>query len=272
MAELSVLWLRTAAALYALGLVHGIVTLVRKRDHLFRPALVAFGFAALLHLVSIVEEGALSGALPVNNIYESLSLCAMIIAGSYLFVYWRYKIESLSVFVFPVVFIMTLMGTFGNPIDVHTSPEVRSTWLAIHIVLVLLGYAALLFTAVASVLYLFQERELKRKKPRNFYYKLPPLGDLDDLISRSMTFGFVFITLGIVVGSTWAFVEWGTGWIGEPRIGISIATWAIYLAMVFLRVNAGWRGRKAALLSIAALCCSAITWAAHSGLRLGGAQ
>ncbi|MSV29528.1 MAG: hypothetical protein EXQ52_12420 [Bryobacterales bacterium] len=82
MAELSVLWLRTAAALYALGLLHGIVTLVRKRDHLFRPALVAFGFAALLYLVSIVEEGALSGALPVNNIYQSLSLCAMIVASS----------------------------------------------------------------------------------------------------------------------------------------------------------------------------------------------
>jgi ABC-type transport system involved in cytochrome c biogenesis permease subunit len=86
-----------------------------------------------------------------------------------------------------------------------------------------------------------------------------------------MAFGFAFTTLGIVVGSTWAFVEWGTGWLGEPRIGISIATWALYLAMVFLRVNAGWRGRKAALLSIVALCGSAITWAAHSGLRLGGA-
>lgn len=269
MAELSVLWLRTAAALYSLGLLHGILTLVRKRDSLFRPALAAFGFAALLHLVSIVEEGAISGNLPVNNFYESLSLCALLIAGSYLFAHWRYRLESLGVFVFPLVFVMTLMGTFGNPVNLETSPAVRSTWLAVHIVLVLLGYASLLLTAVAAVLYLFQERELKRKKPRRLQDKLPALGDLDRLISKSMTFGFVFVTLGIIVGSTWAFVELGTRWIAEPKIAISVATWAIYLAMVFLRVNAGWRGRKAALLAIAALCCSAITWAAHAGLHLG---
>ena len=43
----------------------------------------------------------------------------------------------------------------------------RGAWLTVHVVLVLLGYAALLLTAVASVLYLFQERQLKSKKPRS---------------------------------------------------------------------------------------------------------
>jgi ABC-type uncharacterized transport system permease subunit len=137
----------------------------------------------------------------------------------------------------------------------------------VHVVLVLLGYAALLFTAVAAVLYLFQERELKRKKPRSFYHRLPPLGTLDELISRSMGFGFVLITLGIIVGSIWAFVELGTRWIADPKIGISFVTWGIYLAMVFLRVSAGWRGRKAAVLAITALGCSAVTWAAHAQLQ-----
>jgi len=51
---------------------------------------------------------------------------------------------------------------------------------------VLLGYAALLFTAVASVVYLFQERELQDPKPRKSYYRLPALGTLDDLISKRM--------------------------------------------------------------------------------------
>jgi hypothetical protein len=37
--------------------------------------------------------------------------------------------------------------------------------------------------------------------------------------------------------------------------------------MVFLRMSAGWRGRKAAVLAIAVLACSAATWAAHVGLR-----
>ena len=45
MAEMSVIWLRVAAALYSLGLLHAILTLVRRREHLFRVALGAFGLA-----------------------------------------------------------------------------------------------------------------------------------------------------------------------------------------------------------------------------------
>ena len=132
--------------------------------------------------------------------------------------------------------------------------------------------SALLLTAVSAVIYLIQERELKRKTPRRFYYRLPPLGTLDELISRFMAVGFVFITLATIAGSTWAFIEHGTSWISDPRISISFVTWGIYLAMVFLRVTAGWRGRKAAIMAITALGCSVITWAAHSGMRFNMTQ
>jgi len=132
---------------------------------------------------------------------------------------------------------------------------------------VLLGIAALVLTAMASVLYLFQERELKAKKPRKFYYRLPALGTLDDLISKSMALGFVLMTMGVIAGSTWAFVEWKTDWIAQPKIAISFFTWGIYMALVFLRTTAGWRGRKAAVMTVTVLGFSAITWAAHA--RLG---
>ncbi len=81
-----------------------------------------------------------------------------------------------------------------------------------------------------------------------------------------MSFGFVFITLGVIAGSTWAFIESGTGWIRDPRIALAFITWGFYLTMVFLRATAGWRGRKAAMMAVAVLCCSALTWAAHVGL------
>jgi len=55
--------------------------------------------------------------------------------------------------------------------------------------------------------------------------------------------------------------------VAEPKIAISFLTWGIYLAMVFLRVSAGWRGRKAAVLAITALGCCALTWAAHAQLQ-----
>jgi ABC-type transport system involved in cytochrome c biogenesis permease subunit len=267
MAETSVMWLRVAAALYSLGLLHSILAVTRQREGMFPYALSAVRAGAVLHLVSIVEEGISTGHCPIANFYETISMCALLILALFLFVHWRYKMESLSVFLFPLVFLMTLVASMARPVAVWSSPAIRSVWLTTHIVLVLLGYAALLLTAVSAVVYLIQERELKRKTPRQFYYRLPPLGTLDELISRFMAAGFVLITLATIAGSTWAFIEYGSAWMSDPRIGISFATWGIYLAMVFLRVTAGWRGRKAAVMAITALGCCAITWAAHNGLQ-----
>lgn len=267
MGEMSVIWLRVAAALYSVGLLHAILTLVRRREHLFRTALASFALGAVFHFVSITEEGIVNNRCPITNIYETLSMCAFLIVVAYLLVHWRYKLESLSVFIFPLVFVMALVATMGNPVSAWSSNIVRDTWLTVHIVLVLLGIAALLFTAVASVLYLFQERELKHKKPHKFYYRLPALGTLDDLISKTMGLGFVLMTLGVIAGSTWGFVEYRTAWIAQPKIAISFFTWGIYMALVLLRTTAGWRGRKAAIMTVTVLGFSAITWAAHA--RLG---
>jgi ABC-type transport system involved in cytochrome c biogenesis permease subunit len=266
MAEMSVIWLRVAAALYSLGLLHSILAVTQRRESLLRYALASARTGALLHLVSIVEEGLLSGRCPVSNFYEIMSLCALILMTLFLFVHWAYKTDSFSVFLFPLVFVMTMVATMGRPVAAWSSPAVRSVWLTTHIVLVLLGYAALVLTALSAVMYLLQERELKRKTLRQSYYRLPPLATLDELISRFMAAGFVLITLATIAGSTWAFIESGTSWISDPRIGISFVTWGICLIMICLRVTAGWRGRKAALLAITALGGSAVTWVTHSGL------
>src|SRR6185503_14355336 len=116
MAESSAMWLRVAALLYSLGLAHAILTLVRRREDLFRYALGAMRFGLVLHGVSVIEQGLQTGHFPANNVYESLSLCALLIAGIFLLAIGRYKLESISVVVFPLVFVMTLAAALGRPV------------------------------------------------------------------------------------------------------------------------------------------------------------
>lgn len=267
MGESSVLWLRVAAALYSLGLIDAVITVVRRNERLFRIAVSAFGLGALFHLVSLVEQGLSQHQLPVSDIFETMSFCGFAITSAFLFIFHRYKAASLSVFVFPLVFVMTMIGALRDPVSPWSSPFVGSTLLVVHIVAALLGYAALLFTAAAAVVYLIQERQLKQRKVSKAGFRLPPLGTLDDLISRSLGVGFACITVGIVLGSIWAFVEMGTRWIGNASVSIAFITWLVYLALVFFRVTAGWRGRKTAILSIIALVCCAVTWIAHAQLE-----
>jgi ABC-type transport system involved in cytochrome c biogenesis permease subunit len=270
MHDLSVVWLRVAAIFYSLGLLHALLAVFQKRsERVFRVALAAFYTGVVLHAVSLVERTVALGYFPVDDFFETTALCALLIALVFLAVYWRYEYESLAVFVFPLVFLLTLIGALANRPGNWPNPQLRDALLKVHVVLVLIGYAALLFTAAASLLYLVRERQLKRKETSGggMFNRLPPLGVLDSLMSRSLSVGFVFITAAVVAGSVWASIEVGARWVRDPRIGISLATWALYLVIVFLRATAGWRGRKAARLVIALVGCSAITWAAHTGLR-----
>ena len=269
MGESSILWLRVAACLYFLGFVESLVTIIRRRGSFFRFAAGAFTLGAIFHLVSLVDEGISMQHFLSTDIFQSMSFCGLIVAATFLGIRWRYKDEapSLSIFIFPLVFLMTFMAALRNPVTTWSSDTARSTWLVIHIVAELLGYAALLFTSVCSVLYLLQERQLKRKVVPSIYRVLPPLGTLDDLILKSLSAGFVFMTTGVIIAIVWAFIEHGTRWIGNSSITLSFVTWGVCLALVFFRISAGWRGRKAAILSLVALTFCAITWAAHAGLQ-----
>ncbi len=268
MHEMSVVWLRVAAVFYSLGLLHAFLAAFQKRSEgVFRVAISAFYTGFVLHAVSIVEHTLATGHFPANDFFESAALCALLIAALFLISYWVYGYESLAVFVFPLVFVLTLVAALGGRLGVWPSPQFREAWLKVHVVLVLVGYAALLLTAATSILYLMRERQLKRKQTGGWFNRLPPLGALDHLMSRSLSVGFAFITAAVVAGSVWASIEAGAGWIRDPRIIISLATWALYLVIVCMRVAAGWRGRKAAVMVIALVGCSAVTWAAHTGLR-----
>ena len=50
-------------------LLHAILTLVRRRENLFRVALGAFSIGAVFHFVSIMEEGLSTHHCPITNFY-----------------------------------------------------------------------------------------------------------------------------------------------------------------------------------------------------------
>lgn len=264
---MSVFWLRTAAALYCCGLVYALIYLFRKSTRLFTPALIAFAGGTIFHLVSLVEMRVETGHLPVNNFYETSSICAFLVAVLFLLAYSYYHVAIFGVCLFPLVFFMTLIGATEFPVGSWTSPVVRNAWLLVHITTALIGYAALIIAAVASIYYLLQERQLKRKNVSPSSNRLPPLATLDRVITQAMNTGFVFITIGALSGVVWVSVEVGRRWVLDPGIWFFLFTWAFYLAMIFLRLSAGWRGRRMAWLAVSVLSCSIITWAAHVGFE-----
>ncbi len=272
MIESATFWLRVAACLYAVGLLHSLLSAVRHGQNAFGVALGAFRLAVILHGVSIIDLAMASHRIPVDNVYQTLSLCAFLIALGYVAMEKHYRFASASVALFPLVFAMVLGAAMEQPMVPSEDGSLRDIWLIVHILLVLAGYAALFFTALSAVAYLVQERRLKSKQGSALLEKLPPLATLDTMVSKSLGLGFALMTLGLVFGIMWAFIYLKTSWIGNPSISISIFTWALLLITMFLRSTAGWRGRKAAVMALLVLGCSALTWVTHAGLEAALAQ
>src|SRR5436853_7893921 len=110
MQDMSVFWLRAAVALYAVGLFHTIQIALRKGSTLFLAALVSFCVGAVLHMVALVEAARLAQHFPPEGFHNAVSLWAFLLAATLLVVYWRYRFESLGVFLFPLVFVMSTVA------------------------------------------------------------------------------------------------------------------------------------------------------------------
>ena len=83
------------------------------------------------------------------------------------------------------------------------SAPIRTGWIFLHIVLLLAAYAALFVSLLASLLYLIQERRLKRRPARHGWLSPldTPLETIDQIALKSLLFGLPCMTAGLLIGS-----------------------------------------------------------------------
>jgi ABC-type uncharacterized transport system permease subunit len=256
-------WLRIATALYGLGLISAFVWLLRRRETVSQTMISLAEVGLTFHFVALVETMRLSGHVIPVSLHQSESLLAFLMMLFFVAVFYSYKTISPSVFVYPAVFLLTLAAGMAQEPPQFLSSGMRSGWIFLHIALIFAGYSALFFSFSASILYLVQERKLKSKRVGGFAGKLPPLETIDELGYRSLLLGFPFMTVGLIAGSVMAQMEFGAAFFRDPKIVLSLLMWGVYLVMLYTRLNAGWRGRKAAFLSAFAFFVAVSAWAAN---------
>ncbi|UCF35321.1 MAG: cytochrome c biogenesis protein CcsA, partial [Acidobacteriota bacterium] len=219
-----------------------------KKDLFLRIALISVGVGFGCHTGFLIIRGFEKAFFPSSGLRESLAFLAWTVCLCFLIAQARYRIKALGLFLLPLVATLMLSTVFikSSPI-----PDIlRSSWFYLHTTSIFLAYAMFFVTFIAGILYLLQERELKSKKPKTFYYQLPSLKTIDDLFLKFLIAGFTFMTFGLIAGIIWAEKEWVQGWQKDPKVMSAMVTWAIYLLLIYLRASAGWRGRRAVLISL----------------------
>src|ERR1035437_2223553 len=187
---MTLLWLRFAVLLYGIAALAVLPAVLYDRPRWRLLAVPATVAAALFHFVSLAETlNAAHHRLPVET-HEVQSVLALILGLVFLFVYARYRSLSLGIFVLPIVFMLAMLAAFRPGQETFSAP-IRTGWIALHIVLLLAAYAALVVSLLASLLYLIQERRLKSKAGSLSW--LPPLDTpletIDQIALKTLLFG-----------------------------------------------------------------------------------
>ncbi len=215
--------------------------------------LLALG-GLLLHTYTIgyrwVESYRLGiGHAPLSNLYESMVFFSWTIGLIYLLSTRRMKTRILGVFIMPLVCLSLASTSLMSPDILPLMPALRSNWLTAHVVTCFLGYAAFAVAFCANLLYLVK---VKKGNAEEGWLNqgLPSSEVLDDFSYRIIAVGFPMLTLGIITGAAWANSAWGTYWSWDPKETWSLIVWLIYAAYLHARITRGWKGTRAAWLSI----------------------
>ncbi|MEW6219945.1 MAG: c-type cytochrome biogenesis protein CcsB [Thermodesulfobacteriota bacterium] len=247
---MSYLLFQASLFLYVLGTAAYIVAFVNQSKTVRRSARLLIITAAVVHTGTVVLRYVEAGHTPLVNNHEAVSFFALSMAWAFLSFYWRYKVKNLGTFVTPVLTGLMLVSAFSSRQIPELPPALRSTWLPIHASIAILANGFLALAFCGAVMYLLQERAIKKKSFGVFFSRLPSLEALDTLNHHCLTVGFPLLTLGIITGSIWAEQAWGSYWHWDPKETWSLITWFLYAALLHQRFTVGWRGRRAAIMAI----------------------
>jgi ABC-type transport system involved in cytochrome c biogenesis permease subunit len=220
---------------------------VRSAERLKTPfLLVTLG----LHAAYIAARTIHFGHPPITSMFEIFSLIALTIVVVYLYIELRTKDSSTGYFILILAFFFQL----ASSIFIHEKSEIpaalRSNLLGIHVSSALLGYAAIAISAVYGFLYIMLYHDIKSSQFGVIYKRLPNLETLERMSLTAILFGFVLLTIAIIIGVIWLPRAFTSISYTDPKLLGTCLIWAIYGAGLVAKRVIGWRGRKMMILSM----------------------
>ena len=135
-------------------------------------------------------------------------------------------------------------------------PALKSWWLVIHVSAAIISAGGFTMSFLVSAAYLWRSRAEQRAgkgEPTGWLAsRLPNATSLDRLAYQVVAFTFPLWTFAVIAGAIWAENAWGRYWGWDPKETWAFITWVVYAGYLHARATAGWKGRRAAWIAVAA--------------------
>ena len=239
-----------------------------------------------------------SGHFPISNLYESLCFLTWAITISFLLIERSWSSPFVGALSIPMSLLTISFASFALPEQLQIAsplvPALRSSWLVMHVTVIMCSYAALIIGSLlsAAVLFVDTEDEMQIRSNsvgiggfRNTSVSSDDVEDihmnladnilfnnsekLDSLSYRTITFGFLLLTLGLISGAVWANEAWGSWWSWDPKETWALICWLLYAAYLHVRLVRGWQGRRPAGMAVVGLFLIGICYIGVNLLGVG---
>ena len=238
-----------------------------------------------------------SGHFPISNLYESLCFLAWASTLTQLLVERNYPSPVVAAAATPMALGGVAFASFALPDQLQQAaplvPALRSSWLVMHVSVIMVSYAALLVGSLLSLAVLVTDRgqqlELRSSSIGSGGFRQAELASaggpgggfnfssgslslseqLDSLSYRTITVGFLLLSVGIVSGAVWANEAWGSWWSWDPKETWALICWLVYAAYLHTRLSRGWQGRRPALVAVAGFVVICVCYIGVNLLGIG---
>ena len=195
-----------------------------------------------------------AGHVPVTNAASAISTTVWLLALAYLYTEMSTGERAMGAFILPLAVVLQSIAAF-NPGVEDRAELLQGPLFGVHVSSLLFAYASFALAGVIGLTYVLLFKEIKAKHLGFFYARLPSLQVLDAMNYRAVVIGWVFLTVGLLVGFVWMGntpsydPRLQAMSLDDPKIFVALCCWLIYSFETFAARALGWGGRRSAYLS-----------------------
>jgi ABC-type transport system involved in cytochrome c biogenesis permease subunit len=240
--------------LYVVALGAYVWHFARRQPAVGRTATTLLVAAALSHTFVIGMQTVKVGHVPFAGPTSTISTFVWLLALAYLYTEMATDERSMGAFILLLIVALQTIPAFRPGVE-DRSPVLQGPLFDVHVSSLLFAYASFALACVIGITYMLLFKEIKAKHLGFFYARLPSLQVLDSMNQRAIVVGWVFLTIGLIVGTVWA----GQAPVSDPRVQamqlhdpkifVALVCWAVYSFELFAARRIGWGGRRTAYLS-----------------------
>jgi ABC-type uncharacterized transport system permease subunit len=214
---------------------------------------VRLGWLAQTALLAAQADGA--DGFPWDTWAGSLNLFVWLVVAVYLVWGCRPRYRLLGALVLPLAVVLLGLARLGGGTGAGAPTRYGTLFLVVHVGFVLAAFAGFTLSAALAALYLWQERQLKRRRPALLRLRVPSLVTLEALVGRTIAFALPALTVGLAAGFLRLRRD-GGGF--DAVMAVTLLSWTVYALFLLLRYERGWRGRRAAYLALTGFALVAV--------------